>query len=125
MPLKRNWHDDDMRFQCHACEAVLTREVLDTPTEPCEKDGQDLVPEGVALRFCSWSDGQWVINAKDNLSMQLTRDSERLSGCCDVSGCDGPNLVCGTCGAEVATARYDCWMPRHIVMVDERIEVVG
>lgn len=113
-----------MRFKCRACEAMLTREVLDTRVQPCEEDGQDLVPEGVTLRFSSGSDGQWVINAKDNLGMQLTGDSGRLFGCCDVSGCDGPNLVCAACGAEVATARYDCWMPRHIVMADERIDAV-
>ncbi len=114
-----------MRFLCHTCGAALTREVFDTPTEPCEKDGHDLVLEGVTLRSYPWSDGQWVINAKDNLSMQLTQDSKRLSGCCDVSGCDGPNLVCGACRTEVATARYDCWMPRYIVMLGEHIEVVG
>ena len=41
-------------------------------------------------------------------AVQLTTDHRRLSGCCGLDGCDGPNRVC-TCGAYVGTEMSDCW----------------
>ena len=105
-----------MKFRCCSCEKVLTRELKNTPVSLCEEDGKDLLPEGFTLQDDEWSEGQWVINSKDNLSMKITNNPKRLNGCCDLDGCDGPNLVCESCGAEVATAKYDCWMPKYIML---------
>lgn len=105
-----------MKFKCHECGELLAKELNDTPVELCEEDGKDLIPEGFTLKDDEWSDGQWVINSRDNLSMDITDNPKRLNGCCDLDGCDGPNLVCKSCKAEVATAKYDCWMPRYIIL---------
>lgn len=65
--------------------------------------------------------GRWaeIINSKDNVSMEIIENPKRLNGCCDLDGRDGPNLVCVSCKAEVAIAKYDCWIPRHIIMLRE------
>lgn len=114
-----------MKFKCKKCGTTLTKEVLNYPVELCEEDGQDLIPEGVTIQDEEWSNGRWVINSKDALSMEAIDKPGRLNGCCDLDGCDGPNLVCGTCKAEVATAKYDCWMPRHVIISNEGADVVS
>ncbi|WP_045864566.1 hypothetical protein [Streptomyces sp. WMMB 714] len=48
----------------------------------------------------------------------------RRNGCCGLDGCDGPNLVCRRCGAEVATERSDCWTPQEVVLVPAAVEAV-
>lgn len=113
-----------MKFKCRGCGATLTRELNSDPVEHCEEDGKDLIPEGFTFQDNEWSNGQWVINSKDNLSMVIIDNPKRLNGCCDLDGCDGPNLVCASCKAEVATAKYDCWMPRHITILKEGSDAV-
>ena len=58
------------------------------------------------------------------LAMEVIGNPKRLSGCCDLDGCNGPNLVCQSCKSEVATAKYDCWMPRHIIIRAEGADIV-
>lgn len=113
-----------MKFKCNKCGTILTKEIKNYSVELCKEDGQDLIPEGATVQADEWSNGQWVINSKDALSMEVIDKPERLNGCCDLDGCDGLNLVCGTCKAEVATAKYDCWMPRHIIISNEAADAV-
>jgi len=112
-----------MKFRCHKCRTILTKELSDTPVELCEEDGKDLIPEGVTFQN-DWSEGRWVINANDTVAMEVIGNPKRLSGCCDLDGCNGPNLVCQSCKSEVATAKYDCWMPRHIIIRAEGADIV-
>jgi hypothetical protein len=44
-------------------------------------------------------------------------DSRRLVGCCGIAGQDGPNLVCGGCGVEVATRESDCWTDNPVALI--------
>ncbi|WP_329190759.1 hypothetical protein [Actinacidiphila glaucinigra] len=44
-------------------------------------------------------------------------DALRRSGCCGVAGQDGPNLVCGGCGVEVATKESDCWTDNLVALI--------
>lgn len=114
-----------MKFKCRKCGAVLTKELANIRLELCEEDGKDLIPEGFTTQEDDWSDGQWVINSKDALSMEVIGNPKRVNGCCDLDGCDGPNLVCEGCKAEVATAKYDCWMPRHITLFNDGTDVLN
>ncbi|MFD4668906.1 hypothetical protein ACFWNN_04175 [Lentzea sp. NPDC058450] len=56
-----------------------------------------------------------LIHPEDARNLRRHRDRSRLNGCCDLDGLDGPNLVCGNCGAELATERSDCWVTWHDV----------
>lgn len=111
-----------MKFKCRKCGTILTKELTNRPLDLCEEDGKDLIPEGATIQDDYYSNGQWIINAEDALSMEVIDNRGRLNGCCDLDGCDGPNLVCGTCKAEVATAKYDCWMPRYIIMSNKGVD---
>ena len=56
--------------------------------------------------------GAWncaVLNPDDLLDLPPHPNGARSSGCCGRDGCDGPNVICPSCGAEVATVRDDCW----------------
>ena len=114
-----------MKFVCYQCSSILTRELIHKQVEVCEEDGADLIPKGITLQDKDWSNERWIINSEDNLAMDRIDIPSRLNGCCDLDGCDGPNLVCRSCKAEVATARYDCWMPRHIIMSKEVVIVMS
>jgi hypothetical protein len=50
--------------------------------------------------------------------------SGRLNGCCGLDGCDGPNLVCRFCMAEIAVERSDCWTPQEVVLLAAAVECV-
>lgn len=113
-----------MKFKCHNCGAILTKELANIRVELCVEDGKDLIPEGATFQDKRWSEGQWIINSKDALSMKVIDNPKRLNGCCDLDGCDGPNLICQSCKTEVATAKYDCWMPRYIIISREGADVI-
>ena len=107
----------DFVFTCNACGFKLTAIVSGNPVELDVADGHDLVPQGFTSKSEDWGGDEWVVNAADADALKLTDDSKRLSGCCDLDGCDGPNLRCPSCSEYVATARFDCWMPKHIRML--------
>ncbi|MEV6319283.1 hypothetical protein [Streptomyces sp. NPDC051776] len=66
-----------------------------------------------------------VLAPTDVHGAQLTSLRGRKNGCCGLDGCDGPNLVCRCCMAEVATERSDCWTPREVVLVPAAVEAVN
>ncbi len=43
------------------------------------------------------------------LELEPHPEPSRNSGCCGHDGLDGPNRLCPSCHAEVATLRDDCW----------------
>ena len=65
-----------------------------------------------------------VLARADVRGTELTTLRGRRSGCCGLDGCDGPNLVCRACAAEVATERSDCWTPQGVVLVPTAVEAV-
>lgn len=64
----------------------------------------EAVPDGTPATF--------VVNPDDARNVSRHPDQRRLNGCCNLDGLDGPNLVCGRCGREVATLQNDCWVSR-------------
>ena len=65
-----------------------------------------------------------VLARADVRGTELTTLRGRRNGCCGLDGCDGPNLVCSACAAEVATERSDCWTPQEVVLVPAAVEAV-
>lgn len=114
-----------MKFICRSCKNTLTKDLIDTQVDYCDEDGEDLLPEGITNKVEDFSGDKWAINSKDILSMTVTKELSRINGCCDLDGCDGPNLRCGKCDQYVATARYDCWLPRYVIMDPEKTELIA
>lgn len=123
-----------MEIRCKRCRNVLTQPLVraEANFQPDTRDRQPFVPQGVAYfeqgRYWSvepGASGIWCIHLESQLGMQLTTDPTRLNGCCDLDGCDGPNLLCAHCRAAVATAKKDCWMPHCILFSPTATEAVA
>jgi hypothetical protein len=67
---------------------------------------------------CDGSRGTIVLNPDDVRGLVLHPDRGRRNGCCRLDGLDGPNLVCGRCGSEIATEQSDCWVSWHDVRLE-------
>ncbi|GAA1416951.1 hypothetical protein ACFQZ4_49875 [Catellatospora coxensis] len=80
------------------------------PFEPAFDDPKLLVSAGPALTI--------LVHPDDVRGLRLHPDPRRLNGCCRLDGCDGPNLVCAGCGAEIATEQSDCWVSWHDIRLD-------
>jgi hypothetical protein len=52
----------------------------------------------------------FVLHPDEVHGVRAHDDPMRSSGCCALDGLDGPNLVCASCGSEVATLTTDCWV---------------
>ncbi len=120
-------------FHCKKCGAAVSSQIevqsLKDPkvAAPAMTDGEPICAAGKGYKSeepteRSFTPGhpakleftpQFWLNPDDLKPFtRLTRDPAKLNGCCGLDGCDGPNLLCGNCGAEVATLRTDCWTPR-------------
>ncbi|TDE57204.1 hypothetical protein E1295_08770 [Nonomuraea mesophila] len=62
-----------------------------------------------------------VINPDDAVGMRLHPDVSRLTGCCGISAINGPNLVCDTCGAELAVHQADCYGENQMTLLAEAV----
>ena len=119
-------------FHCTSCGTALTGEitVLSTKdpavTTPPLNDAQPVCDPGMAFKSyksLQWSHDpahsapleftpQFWANPRDfEAAIKETRDIRRLAGCCGLDGCNGPNMVCRLCKAEVGTMQSDCWTP--------------
>jgi hypothetical protein len=58
-----------------------------------------------------------ILHPDDLPGTALHPDARRLVGCCGLAGQDGPNLVCGGCGVEVATKESDCWTDNLVALI--------
>ncbi|MEU0838452.1 hypothetical protein ABZ370_03140 [Streptomyces sp. NPDC005962] len=65
-----------------------------------------------------------VLARSDVHGTELTSLRGRRNGCCGLDGCDGPNLECRQCTAELATERSDCWTPQQVTLVPTAVEAV-
>ena len=72
------------------------------------------MPEGQGKIVETDPPGCVVVHPADRLNEALVEIDGRSAGCCGLDGCDGPNQACATCGAEVATARTDCWTAKEV-----------
>lgn len=121
---------------CGACEARLTPALTLVSSKapgvvaPEQEPGKPLVARGIAYK--SWEPiersfgnvpsllefvPQYWLNPDDLTdAVRITRNKDRLGGCCGLGGLGGPNQIC-RCGAEVGTLRTDCWTP-HLFVPD-------
>jgi hypothetical protein len=110
-----------MRISCKKCGTCLSKDVTPITSKHVlsREDGSDYVVEGSAFKedgkFWPRHKDCWCLNKRDVINLTKTSSLHRLNGCCDLDGCDGPNMVCETCRLEVATAKLDCWMPHAMV----------
>jgi len=74
---------------------------------PAESAGSDSVSTGLPRSV--------LVHLGDVRGVGRHPDRSRLSGCCDLDGLNGQNLVCAGCGLEVATQRSDCWVSSTFV----------
>lgn len=79
--------------------------------------------EAVVFPACATPVGI-VLARADVCGVEHTSKRGRLNGCCGLDGCDGPNLVCRWCKAEIATETSDCWTPQQVVLVPGAVEIV-
>lgn len=107
-------------FRCAMCRWPLTNEVA--PGEAIqgpERWGAHAIasPRMAAGTFKVNFDGSLLILHPDDLPGAARHsDSRRLAGCCGAAGQDGPNLVCGGCGVDVATKESDCWTDNLVAL---------
>ncbi|MEU2791662.1 hypothetical protein [Streptomyces sp. NPDC007100] len=108
-------------FRCANCQQPVTSEVMagEPLTGPERPQGHELVPPRMAPgTFKVNFDGSLLILHPDDVpGTVLHPDSRRASGCCGLAGQDGPNLVCGGCGVEVATKESDCWTDNLVALI--------
>lgn len=121
--------EKSMRISCKKCGTTLSKEVaLVTSADVLSKeDENDYVPEGLAFQedggFWTAHKDCWCLNKQDAINLTKTTNLHRLNGCCDLDGCDGPNMVCANCGSEVATAKLDCWMPHAMIFETSSVQI--
>lgn len=128
-------------LHCRACGARLTAALAilsgkdPSVTAPEIKDRQPITEAGTAFKSYepmvrSFSDEpapfefvpQVWINPDDLTdAVRLTKKHRRLSGCCGISGSNGPNQLC-VCGAEIGTLRTDCSTPLVFVAEPDATE---
>jgi len=99
---------------------AVAPEPFGPPYEPLPDRPQVLVSAGPRATI--------LVHPDDVVGLRHHPDPSRLNGCCRLDGADGLNLVCGGCGAEIATEVSDCWASWHdlrlhpdaVAVVDER-----
>lgn len=130
-------------FHCRSCGAALTGEIMVLSTKdpavapPDLRDGEPVCPPGTAFKSHeplqrAVTSGrraplefvpQFWANPQDfEAATQQTGDISRLAGCCGLDGCNGPNMLCRTCNAEVGTMQSDCWTPLIFVPEPDNTE---
>ncbi len=80
------------------------------PFRPTSEDPRVLASAGPV--------GTVLVHPGDVRELRPHPDRRRLNGCCRLDGCDGPNLVCAGCGAEIATEQSDCWVSWHDIRLE-------
>lgn len=125
-------------FACGRCETVVTIDLVEVPfsdnievhdertdalprvrrgtfaLDP-EPFGPPLEPLADHSRIVGAAGprGTILVHPADVRGLRRHPDLRRLNGCCRLDGLDGPNLVYGHCGNEVATEQSDCWVSWH------------
>lgn len=130
-------------FHCRNCDAALTGEITVLSTKEPEialpdlRDGEPVCLAGTVFKSHeplqrAMTPGrraplefvpQFWANPQDfEASIEKTGDVRRLAGCCGLDGCNGPNMLCRVCHAEVGTMQSDCWTPLIFVPEPENTE---
>jgi len=119
------------KLSCVGCGALLSAaiEIPDQAADPEDAgivfvDQRPLTSVGAGFlssRPMQWSEDeehkpalqfspQYWLNPRDlESAVEPVDDANRLNGCCGPDGCDGPNMRCRSCKAEVGTRQNDCW----------------
>ncbi len=128
-----------VQFACSHCGTLLTRPVAELAALPERRQpAEEYLPTVEVGRWATDPEPLMrgpngtphgtldcvVIHADDLADLYPHPDPRGSSGCCRRDGLDGPNLVCPTCRAEVATVLDDCWTYREVRLEPHRITAV-
>ncbi|MFJ5546492.1 hypothetical protein [Streptomyces sp. NPDC093225] len=113
-------------FSCTSCQQRISPDLQEVPMPPPvteEAPGHRFLPPLVPRGSYAASPhtGAPVLNLDDIMGVKRHPDPRRRNGCCGLDGLDGPNLVCGNCGAEVATQQSDCWSQQLIALIPDAV----
>jgi hypothetical protein len=99
-------------FACRRCDARLTGAVREValPDPAGRTPSADGPIPWVGRGTFAPDRGEFVLHPGEVRGVRPHDDPGRSSGCCDLAGLDGANLVCESCGSEVATRQTDCWV---------------
>jgi hypothetical protein len=118
-------------FACRECGHHITADVGEVPLPPLVVDdasgSSGFLPPRMARGDYANSEelGGLVLSPDDVAGASLHPDSRRRNGCCRLDGLDGPNLVCASCGSEVATQQSDCWSQQQITILPDAVRPVS
>lgn len=110
-------------FACRRCGHYLTTAVTEVPLPaPVTATATGLDASMPArLPRGNYADSEqqagFVLNPDDVTGASAHPDPGRRNGCCGLDGLDGPNMVCASCGAEIATQQSDCWTQQQITIL--------
>lgn len=112
---------------CLSCRHPLTGELRQVPFPPTpekftgDRLGLPLLDQGT---FAISPATRSIVLHPDDAPGTLPHTAPgRNNGCCGPDGLDGPNLLCGGCGAEVAIQQTDCWLEHLIAVAPEAGEI--
>ncbi|MGI5499039.1 hypothetical protein [Lentzea sp. CA-135723] len=129
-------------FACRTCGTAVTEDLTEVPfpeEAPGDADGPPVprlprgtfavdpephgppyvpLPGNPQVSVPAGPGDTFLVHPEDVRNLRRHSNPSRLNGCCDLDGQDGPNLVCRTCGAEIATEQSDCWVTWHDVRLD-------
>ncbi len=102
---------------CARCGGRLTSPIRQAdPSAEKDTPGKAFMAKGTYA--VSWNKG-FILNPDDVTGAARHADDDRSTGCCGPDGMNGPNLVCSTCQAEIATEETDCWKPHFVVTLPD------
>ncbi|MFE1026433.1 hypothetical protein ACFW5I_18005 [Streptomyces sp. NPDC058818] len=82
-------------------------------------------PDGPRTMVSRGPRGTLVVNPEDARERLSGNPDAQESGCCGALGMEGPNQVCGGCGAAVATWHSECYGPWEIRFLPEAVRVAS
>ncbi|WP_281157074.1 hypothetical protein [Streptomyces sp. HYC2] len=107
-------------FTCANCRQLLTGDLKKArPSRDTDKkSGHRIAPPRMArgTYAISHDASLFILHPDDVPGTAPHPDRRRRNGCCGLDGQDGPNLVCATCGADVATKQSDCWTQNLVAL---------
>ncbi|WP_330459991.1 hypothetical protein OIB37_25840 [Streptomyces sp. NBC_00820] len=86
--------------------------------------GRGGAPDGPGRLVSAGPRDTLVVHPEDSAAFLARDPASRGTGCCGESGTEGPNRVCGGCGAPVATLFSECYGPYEIHFLPDAVRTV-
>ncbi|MFF2353558.1 hypothetical protein ACFVVL_27710 [Kitasatospora sp. NPDC058115] len=108
-------------FTCANCEHPLTGDLQEAQASPASdhlSDHRIADPRIAQGTYATSYDATlFILHPDDVPGTALHPNSSRRNGCCGLDGQDGPNLVCVSCDADIATKESDCWTDNLVALI--------